>query len=105
MWFEATKVGQYHLFCAEYCGTQHSGMIGTVYVMEPEDYQRWLTSTYQGAVSREHLDYYLDEYTFRFNRRGVREHAFLTLLLLAAKRGPAGIPHARQALAQGQSSA
>ncbi len=41
-WFEAIKPGSYHLFCAEYCGTQHSGMIGTVYVMEPAEYQAWL---------------------------------------------------------------
>jgi cytochrome c oxidase subunit II len=41
-WFTATKVGQYHLFCAEYCGTDHSGMIGTVYVMEETDFQNWL---------------------------------------------------------------
>ncbi|UCF36048.1 MAG: cytochrome c oxidase subunit II [Acidobacteriota bacterium] len=41
-WFEATKTGEYHLFCAEYCGTEHSEMIGTVYVMEPGDYQDWL---------------------------------------------------------------
>jgi cytochrome c oxidase subunit 2 len=34
-WFTATKPGKYHLFCAEYCGTNHSGMIGWVYVMEP----------------------------------------------------------------------
>ncbi len=42
LWFEATKVGAYHLFCAEYCGTEHSLMGGTVYVMEPEDYVEWL---------------------------------------------------------------
>lgn len=42
MWFKPTKVGQYHLFCAEYCGTKHSGMVGTVFVMEPEDYEKWL---------------------------------------------------------------
>jgi cytochrome c oxidase subunit 2 len=42
MWFEATKVGEYHLFCAEYCGADHSTMIGRVVVMEQEDYQRWL---------------------------------------------------------------
>lgn len=42
-WFEATKPGVYHLFCAEYCGTQHSGMIGKVTVMEPSDYQAWLS--------------------------------------------------------------
>jgi cytochrome c oxidase subunit 2 len=42
IWFTPTKTGEYHLFCAEYCGTRHSGMIGTVYVMEPDDYQAWL---------------------------------------------------------------
>ncbi len=42
-WFEATKAGNYHLFCAEYCGTEHSGMIGTITVMEPADYQAWLS--------------------------------------------------------------
>ena len=41
-WFTATKPGRYHLFCAEYCGTEHSGMIGWVTVMEPADYQNWL---------------------------------------------------------------
>jgi cytochrome c oxidase subunit 2 len=41
-WFEATKIGEYHLFCAEYCGTEHSGMIGKVVVMEPADFQDWL---------------------------------------------------------------
>jgi len=41
-WFEATKPGKYHLFCAEYCGTRHSNMIGWVYVMTPADYQAWL---------------------------------------------------------------
>src|SRR6185312_14289642 len=41
-WFRPTKVGQYHLFCAEYCGTKHSGMVGTVYVMSVEDYNKWL---------------------------------------------------------------
>lgn len=42
LWFEPTKVGRYHLFCAEYCGTNHSVMGGTVEVMEPADYERWL---------------------------------------------------------------
>jgi len=42
-WFHATKPGTYHLFCAEYCGTQHSGMIGQVVVMEPAQYQAWLS--------------------------------------------------------------
>ncbi len=42
-WFHPTKVGTYHLFCAEYCGTDHSGMIGEVVVMEPPAYQAWLS--------------------------------------------------------------
>ena len=42
-WFHATKLGTYHLFCAEYCGTQHSGMIGEVVVMDPSAYQAWLS--------------------------------------------------------------
>ena len=43
-WFHTTKVGTYHLFCAEYCGTEHSGMIGEVVVMEPTAYQAWLAN-------------------------------------------------------------
>jgi len=42
-WFHPTKPGTYHLFCAEYCGTSHSGMVGSVVVMEPKDYESWLT--------------------------------------------------------------
>jgi len=41
-WFKATKTGTYHLFCAEYCGTKHSGMIGSVIVMERDAFQDWL---------------------------------------------------------------
>jgi len=43
IWFHATKPGRYHLFCAEYCGTRHSGMTGEVIVMELGDYQAWLS--------------------------------------------------------------
>jgi cytochrome c oxidase subunit 2 len=43
IWFNATKPGRYHLFCAEYCGTRHSGMIGEVVVMEETEYQDWLS--------------------------------------------------------------
>lgn len=43
LWFEATKTGTFDLFCAEYCGTDHSRMIGKVVVMERADYERWLT--------------------------------------------------------------
>ncbi len=42
-WFQPTKPGKYHLFCAEYCGTNHSRMIGWIYVMQPQDYENWLS--------------------------------------------------------------
>lgn len=42
LWFEATKPGIYHLFCAEYCGTDHSQMIGRVVVQTPQEFSRWL---------------------------------------------------------------
>ncbi len=42
MWFEATKTGQFHLFCAEYCGSEHSYMRGKVTVLEKEEYEAWL---------------------------------------------------------------
>jgi cytochrome c oxidase subunit II len=41
-WFVATKPGQYHIFCDQYCGASHSKMVGTLYVMEPEKYRQWL---------------------------------------------------------------
>jgi cytochrome c oxidase subunit 2 len=43
IWFEATKPGKYHLFCAEYCGAEHSLMGGWVYAMEATDYEAWLS--------------------------------------------------------------
>jgi cytochrome c oxidase subunit 2 len=49
LWFRPTKAGRYHLFCAEYCGTKHSGMTGEVIVMEPTEYQAWLSGGVQGG--------------------------------------------------------
>ena len=43
LWFRATKAGTYHLFCSQYCGTQHSGMVGWIKVMEPNDYEAWMS--------------------------------------------------------------
>ena len=47
IWFKATVPGTYHLFCAEYCGTEHSQMIGWIYALDPKNYQLWLE---QGAA-------------------------------------------------------
>jgi len=58
LWFEATTAGRYHIFCAEYCGTKHSGMIGEVIVMQPQDYEVWLAggrSTGTAAQNGERL--------------------------------------------------
>jgi cytochrome c oxidase subunit 2 len=43
IWFQPTKPGRYQILCAEYCGTRHSGMTGEVIVMEPAEYQAWLS--------------------------------------------------------------
>jgi cytochrome c oxidase subunit II len=50
-WFHPTKPGTYHLFCAEYCGTMHSGMIGDIVVMEPAQYEAWMSGTPSGPLS------------------------------------------------------
>jgi cytochrome c oxidase subunit 2 len=43
LWFTATKAGDYHLFCSEYCGTDHAHMLGHVIVLDAPDFQRWLS--------------------------------------------------------------
>lgn len=50
LWFEATEAGEYHLFCAEYCGLNHSGMIGKVIVMEQRDFDNWLSGNVSGQT-------------------------------------------------------
>ena len=42
LWFTATQLGEFHLFCAEYCGSEHSQMIGRIVVMPPAEYARWV---------------------------------------------------------------
>ena len=48
VWFNATTPGTYHLFCTQYCGTLHSGMIGEVVAMTPDDYRRWTQASTSG---------------------------------------------------------
>jgi cytochrome c oxidase subunit 2 len=52
LWFEPTRTGKFHLFCAEYCGTKHSGMIGWIHVMEPNDYQAWLSGAGEQSLAQ-----------------------------------------------------
>jgi cytochrome c oxidase subunit 2 len=49
VWFQATEPGTYHLFCTQYCGTNHSAMIGDIVVMEPRDFKKWLDGSTSGA--------------------------------------------------------
>ncbi len=53
LWFRATKPGHYHLFCAEYCGTQHSGMIGEVVVLDTHDYEQWAAAGADGSLANQ----------------------------------------------------
>jgi cytochrome c oxidase subunit 2 len=48
VWFNATTPGTYHIFCTQYCGTKHSGMIGEVTVLSPEDYKKWTEGSTSG---------------------------------------------------------
>ena len=42
LWFQATETGENQIFCAQYCGTSHSNMIGKVIVLEPDQFKVWL---------------------------------------------------------------
>jgi cytochrome c oxidase subunit 2 len=58
LWFEATRTGRFHLFCAEFCGTDHSRMIGWVTVLSQHAFERWLaqpTTEQTPALSGEQL--------------------------------------------------
>src|ERR1051325_5814194 len=49
-WFKASRIGTYHMFCSEYCGNSHSGMIGHIVVMEPAAYEEWLVRGQPGST-------------------------------------------------------
>ena len=53
VWFQATKPGEYHLFCSQYCGTNHAGMVGIVHVMEQHEYEAWLSLHAEGSLALE----------------------------------------------------
>ncbi|HEY7313463.1 MAG TPA: cytochrome c oxidase subunit II [Gemmataceae bacterium] len=50
-WFHPTKIGEYHLFCSQYCGTSHSNMVGTVVVMKRDAYREWLDDHAEGSLA------------------------------------------------------
>lgn len=55
LWFEPTITGDFHIFCTEYCGTSHSGMIGTLKVVSKEQYLDFLNDRSKEQLSPEQL--------------------------------------------------
>ena len=53
VWFQASRPGMYRLFCSQYCGTNHAGMVGVVVAMDPADYDRWLHLGAEGSMALE----------------------------------------------------
>jgi cytochrome c oxidase subunit 2 len=51
IWFQPTKTGTFHLFCSQYCGTNHSAMVGDIVVMERGEYQDWLSEHAEGSLA------------------------------------------------------
>jgi cytochrome c oxidase subunit 2 len=51
VWFQPTRPGTYHLFCSQYCGTNHSSMVGRIVVQSPEEHQRWLHLHAEGSLA------------------------------------------------------
>ena len=51
VWFRPIRTGKFHLFCSQYCGTNHAGMTGEVIVMEPQEYQHWLQYQAEGSLA------------------------------------------------------
>src|SRR5579871_921478 len=49
VWFQATTPGTYHIFCTQYCGTNHSAMIGEAVALTPDDYKKWLAGSTSGS--------------------------------------------------------
>ncbi len=52
-WFEAVQPGRYQVFCAEFCGTNHSNMLAEVVVMRPEEFDTWLVEQRLGRVAQQ----------------------------------------------------
>ncbi len=51
VWFQATQPGEFHLFCSQYCGTNHAGMVGRVIAMDAAEYQKWLNFDAEGSLA------------------------------------------------------
>src|SRR5579864_2710840 len=66
IWFEATQEGTFHLFCTEFCGTNHSEMIGWVYAMSPKDYAEWLANGEKSESMAQEGEQIFNHYTCNY---------------------------------------
>src|SRR5579884_724779 len=80
VWFHATRPGTYRLFCSQYCGTNHAGMIGTVHVLEKTEYQRWLELHAEGSMALEGRKVFLKYRCVSCHSYGDREQPRAPLL-------------------------
>jgi cytochrome c oxidase subunit 2 len=53
IWYQPTQTGRFKLFCSQYCGTDHASMVGEVIVMEPQEYEDWLSTHAEGSMALE----------------------------------------------------
>jgi cytochrome c oxidase subunit 2 len=56
LWFEATQVGEFPVFCAEYCGDQHSNMMAIIKVMPQDEYKAWIDKVKSAGAALSPLD-------------------------------------------------
>jgi cytochrome c oxidase subunit 2 len=75
IWFEANKVGTYHWFCSQYCGTGHSRMVGRVFVMEPHAYEEWLKGKAEGSMALQGRKLFLKYECISCHSRSAHAHA------------------------------
>lgn len=85
--FTPTKVGEFHLFCAEYCGTMHSLMRGTVVVLEPWEFQAWLEGGEGRAGRPENMAARGERLFARSGCKGCHEGGALQVPSLAGRAG------------------
>ena len=90
VWFTPTKVGTYHLFCAEYCGAEHSLMKGSVIVLPPEEYERWLETGKTGPTMQ--ASGAVDQRPVGGDRFGSHDFGPPAQVIVAAGRGAPIVP-------------
>ena len=95
--FTATRLGEFHLFCAEYCGSEHSAMIGRVVVMAPADFARWLAAgTDEPGLAQRGFALYRSPAAAAATSAGSTVHAPSLDGPARPHRPPAGRPHRRR---------